>query len=164
MASKRSADTRARLREAAGEVVEEFPRPQVRRRVEHRCDDCRAETAFQAWHSAELEPAFNVEIDFADWQLVPAGKRAVIELVTATISVPEGEWARLRMYTSLGSVPGNYDLALVQQGVVGGQQQLVATHSLRMYSDQLIAFNVNRDNATTTGEALISIAGYLADA
>jgi hypothetical protein len=88
----------------------------------------------------------------------------VIELATAAISVPQGEWARVRMYTSLGSVPGNFDLSLVSQGVVGSNQELVATHSLRAYTDQLIQFNVNRDNATTSGRALICISGYIADA
>jgi hypothetical protein len=136
----------------------------VREKVEQGCDDCAARMAFQAWHDVELKPSFNVGIDFADWNLIPSGKRAVIELVTAMISVPEPESARLRMFTSLGSVAGNFDLVLVRQGVVGGHQELVATHSLRVYSDQLIAFNVNRDNATTEGQALICISGYVADA
>ena len=142
----------------------ESSRPSLRKTISHACDDCAARTAFQAWRSATLVPSYNVEIDFGDWNLIPAGKRAVIELVTAMISVPEGESARLRMYTSLGAVPGNFDLNLTQQGASGGMQTLVATHPLRAYSDQLIAFNVNRDNATTSGEALIAISGYLAEA
>jgi hypothetical protein len=57
-------------------------------------EDCRAATAFQAWHSVNLTPSFNVTVSFADWKIVPKGKRAVIELVTAQIIVPSGEWAR----------------------------------------------------------------------
>jgi hypothetical protein len=88
----------------------------------------------------------------------------VIELVTAQILVPSGEWARLRMYTSLGSQPSNLDLFLTFQGNVTGQSIYDATHSIRAYSDGLISFDVNRDNAETSGFALICISGYLADA
>jgi hypothetical protein len=125
------------------------------------CEDCRATTAFQAWHSVDLQPSFNVMVSFADWNIVPKGKRAVIELATAQIIVPSGEWARLRMYTSLGSVPSNIDLFVTFQGNVGGDAIYVATHSLRVYTDNDIDFNINRDNATTTGSALICISGYI---
>jgi hypothetical protein len=126
------------------------------------CDDCRATTAFQAWHSVALPPSFNVNVSFDDWKIVPSGKRAVIELVTAQITVPEGEWARLRMYTSLGSVPSNLDMFLTFQGNVGGNAIYDATHSLRAYSDNEIEFDINRDNSNTTGSAMICISGYIA--
>lgn len=58
------------------------------------CDDCRATTAFQASQSVDLTPSFNVGVSFDDWNIVPKGKRAVIEMVTAQIIVPQGEWAR----------------------------------------------------------------------
>jgi hypothetical protein len=118
-------------------------------------------TAFQAWHSVELTPSFNVMVSFADWKIVPKGKRAVIELVTAQVIVPSGEWARLRMYTSLGSVPSNLDLYLMFQGNVSGNAIYNATHSLRAYTDNEIDFDINRDNATTSGSALICISGYV---
>ena len=119
-------------------------------------------TAFQAWHSIELTPSYNWLVSFDDWNLIPKGKRAVIELVTAQIIVPEGEWARLRMYTSLGSVPSNLDLSLTFQGNVGGNAIYDATHSIRAYSDNDISFDINRDNPTTSGSALICISGYIA--
>lgn len=135
----------------------------VRTHVARRCEDCRVENAFHAWRDQHLTPSFNWSIAFSDWGIPPAGKRAVIELVTATISVPSGEWARLRMYTSLGSTPSNLDLMLTPQGQVGGRQILVATHTVRVYSDHLIEFNVNRDNAKTEGDAFICISGFLID-
>ena len=135
----------------------------VRTHVTRRCEDCRVENAFHAWRDQHLTPSFNWSIDFSTWGIPPAGKRAVIELVTATISVPSGEWARLRMYTSLGSAPSNLDLILTPQGQVGGRQILIATHTVRVYSDQLIEFNVNRDNAQTEGDAFICISGFLID-
>lgn len=45
-------------------------------------------------------------------------------LVTASIIVPSGEWARLRMHTSLGTVPSNLDLFLTFQGNVSRQRDL----------------------------------------
>lgn len=138
-------------------------RSAVRHRVPPTCDDCRAATAFHAWHSQDLTPSFNWLISFADYGIPPAGKRAVIELVTAQIIVPAGESARLRMFTSLGSLPSNIDLFLTPQGGTPGQAVYVATHSLRAYSDGPIEFDVNRDNAETSGSALICISGYLAD-
>jgi hypothetical protein len=125
------------------------------------CEDCRATTAFQAWHSIDLTPSFNTMVSFEDWNIVPAGKRAVIELVTAQIVVPAGEWARMRMYTSLGSVSSNIDLFLTFQGNVNGNAIYDATHSIRAYTDHNIDFDINRDNATTSGSALICISGHI---
>ena len=59
------------------------PRSAVRATAAGTCDDCRANTAFQAWHSIDMTPSFNWFVSFADWKIVPKGKRAVIELVTA---------------------------------------------------------------------------------
>lgn len=154
------------IREGLQEIrqqVASVATPVVRTHVARRCEDCRVENAFHAWRDQHLTPSFNWLIDFANWCIPPAGKRAVIELITATISVPSKEWARLRMHTSLGSTPSNLDLALTPQGQVGGRQILVATHAVRVYSDHLIEFNVNRDNAQTEGDAFICISGFLID-
>src|SRR5580704_10088297 len=137
------------------------PQSAVRATAVGVCEDCRAATAFHAWHSVNLTPSFNVMVSFADWKIVPKGKRAVIELVTAQIIVPSGEWARLRMFTSLGSVPSNLDLFLTFQGNVSGNAIYDATHALRAYTDNDIEFDINRDNATTSGSALICISGYI---
>jgi len=125
--------------------------------------DCRALEAFHAWRDETLKPSFNTLIDFASWGLPGAGKRAVIELVTAWVQVPKGESARLRMFTGLGHTTSNLDLVLVPQGEVAGQSVFIASHSLRSYTDNLIEFCVNRDNATTSGSALICVSGYLVD-
>jgi len=135
----------------------------VKTLVTEQCKDCRVDNAFHAWRNQQLTPSFNTFIDFSSWGIPPAGKRAVIELVTATISVPSGERARLRMFTSLGSVPSNLDFVLTPQGPVGGLELLSCTHSVRVYSDQLIEFNVNRDNGQTAGGAFICISGYVVD-
>jgi hypothetical protein len=121
------------------------------------CDPCAAD-AFLQWHDAQLEPSFNVEIAFQP----PHGQRLVIELVTATVEVPAGESARLRMFTGFSNgQAGNFDLVLKAQGIVNGQSIYVATSSLRTYTDGFLAFNVNRDNAVTRGSALICVSGYV---
>ena len=121
------------------------------------CDRC-AGDAFLQWQEAPLEPSFNVEITFEP----PQGQRLVIEFVTATIEVPAGESARLRMFTGFSNgQAGNFDLTLEPQGIVNGQFVYVATHMVRAYTDNFLAFNVNRDNASTPGSALICVSGYL---
>lgn len=135
----------------------------VRTQVSRRCEDCRVENAFHAWRDHHLTPAFNYIVNFASWGIPQDGKRAVIEQVTATIYVPVGEWARLRMYTSLGLACSNLDLVVTPQGQVGGRQILTATHRVRVYSDRLIEFAVNRDNAQTEGDVIICISGFLVD-
>jgi hypothetical protein len=76
------------------------------------CRECRVENAFHAWHDAHLTASYNYSIDFTGTVNIPASKRAVIELVTASVYVPSGEKARLRMYKSLGSTPSNLDFVL----------------------------------------------------
>jgi hypothetical protein len=81
------------------------------------CDQCAAD-AFVQWADDQLGPAFNSEIAFNP----PQGQRLVIEFVTATVEVPAGESARLRMFTGFSNgQAGNFDLALTLQGVRNGQ-------------------------------------------
>src|SRR5215475_3186367 len=83
----------------------------VRRPVPHPkardCEDCRAWTAFQMTTYGMLGNALNTSFDLSSAVKIPKGKRAVIELVTASIFVPAKTWVSLRMYTSLGVVPSN---------------------------------------------------------
>jgi hypothetical protein len=121
------------------------------------CDTCAAD-AYLQWRDAQLTPSLNVDIPFT----APQGQRLVIEFVTATVEVPAGESARLRMFTGFSNgQAGNFDLALTPQGIRGGQSIYVCTHQVRAYTDGFLAFNVNRDNATTSGNALICVSGYL---
>ena len=121
------------------------------------CDACAAD-AFLQWHDAQLVPSYNVEIMFDP----PQSQRLVIEFVTATVEVPAGESARLRMFTGFSDgQAGNFDLTLAPQGTVNGQSVYVATHMVRAYTDGFLAFNVNRDNATTSGHALVCVSGYV---
>ncbi len=167
MAAKRTGiRSRGRLPVATSLIKREVPAVQRRKSVlllrkpllrKKECQDFCALHAYHSWHDQHLTPSFNWLFDIP----VPTGKLFVIELVTATISVPAGERARLRMYTSLGTAPSNLDLTLSPQGVVNGRAIYVATHSLRAYTDGLLEFDVNRDNATTEGDAFVCVSGYL---
>lgn len=137
--------------------------PSILTHAPRRCEECRVEQAFHSWNHKILTPSPNWFIDFTTTVGIPAGKRAVIELVTARIHVPSGERARLRMFTSLGHHASNLDFVLTPQGQSGGREMLVATHSVRAYSDRFIRFLVNRDNGQTEGYALICISGYFVD-
>ena len=53
------------------------------------------------------------------------------------------------------SIPETIDFD--KSGIPG---TVFATHSIRAYTDSLIEFDINRDNATTSGSALICISGY----
>ena len=174
MTTKREAPLRASLArtdvKAAMRKTVLLSKPAVKaRRSRRQCKDCKAETAFHAWHDIQLPASLNVFVDFSDWGIPQTGTRVVIELVTAQVVVPHGDTVRLRMYTSLGSVPSNIDLVVTPQGgftnLVDPTHLLdvfVATHAIRAYSDALIEFDINRSTDQGGGSALICISGYLA--
>jgi len=148
---------RAKVERAAGAKVLAHRRKK-KKTPGKECNDWCALSAWQSWRSRHLTPSYNCMIDFS----VPGGRILVIELVTASIEVPVGEAARLRMYTSIGSTPSNLDLALTPQGVANGSTAIwVCTQSIRAYTDGLLEFDVNRDNAITEGDALICVSGHL---
>jgi len=124
------------------------------------CGESCAANAFHTSRSFDLVPAMSGTIDLTDSVNIPDGKRAVIELVTATIRVPNGETAHLRLSTNLGMHPSNLDFVLTPQGKINDQEVLVATHAVRVYSDHDVMFHVERDNPETKGHAAIGISGY----
>ena len=130
----------------------------LKRKQERVCADWCALSAWHNWTDIHMRPAWNHGgLGF----LVPKGKILVVELVTATIVVPFGEAARLRMNTALGGRPSNLDLALTLQGTPNGIAIWVCTQSLRAYSDLMVDFSVNRDNPWTEGDAFVSVSGHL---
>jgi hypothetical protein len=159
MATKKGSATKPRTsKQMMPEIRSKVSGPKPGRFLEPGgCDDPCVLSAYQDWRTSYLPPSFNVSVAFKP----PAGKRFVIELVTAIISVPPGENARLRMFTSTGLYTGNIDLVLTFQGLSGGMAAWMATHSLRAYTDGYLEFNVNRDNESTKGQAFICVSGYL---
>jgi len=119
--------------------------------------DCRARNAFHQFRVKSLLSNLSVALSFA----IPANTRVVIETITARITVPAGEMARLRLVTVLGNTASNLDLTVMPQGVVGGKQILVATHPIRAYADSLLECVVTRDTQSNIGDATVCISGYL---
>lgn len=125
-------------------------------------DEARVENAFHSWRSHHLAGGPSSLIDFRG--TVPAGKRALVTLVSAIVDVPAGGAARLHMHTSVGAVPSDLDLTLTGRGrAVGGGDVLFATHAVRAHSDGVVEFAVSRDDASCGGDAFICISGYLVD-
>jgi hypothetical protein len=120
-----------------------------------------AATAFQAWKEVDSVTDTSANIDFADWNIVPKGKRAVIELITASILTPPDTWPSLGLNTAVGTANLNLNLSVTPQGQTANWATYVATHSLRVYTDGIIVFGVRCPKPT--GAVLISISGYIAD-
>jgi hypothetical protein len=151
--SGRSRQAAPEHRTASKQRVARGPKPKPKPQP---CDTCAADAYLES-QVANLSPSFNYELNFSP----PSGQRLVIEFVTATVEVPAGESARLRMFTGFSSgQAGNFDLALTPQGIVGGSAVYTATHVVRAYTDGFLGFNINRDNAQTTGHALVCVSGY----
>jgi len=57
-----------------------------------------------------LTPSFKWKVSFSDYGIPPGRQKSRDRTRDRQIVVPEGEWARLRMYMSLGTQPSNLDL------------------------------------------------------
>ena len=162
MATKKKSGSRSETIEQPRQiVVSKVPATKMRknRSAPCECDDCCALNAHAIWGFVNLIPAWNGAINFS----VPAGKRYVIESITATINVPDGENVRLRLATGIGIHTSNMDLVVIPQGVVLGQAVFVATHALKAYADSLLRIFIARDNPNTKGYAFACFSGYLID-
>jgi len=126
--------------------------------------NCREQSAFQYWQDETLAPCSDAVLDFSDLVSIPAGKRAVIELVTGTIQVPAGQSAHLRMSTSLECAPSELDLAVIPQHALGCACVLMVSQTMREYTDGEIAFQVTRERCEGAGYALICISGHFVEA
>lgn len=111
---------------------------------------------------------------------IPAGKRLVIENISAIARSPEGLRMEINFFTYLdnnGDGTGDiaditfHRIALTDQGTFGGTAISSANHKVLVFADELIGtshFQVGvqaRLNGTTTGfaQAQVTFAGYLED-
>jgi len=124
-------------------------------------DGC-ALNAFHISQSFDIsEPALNHECDIQ----APAGKRLVIELITARIYVAQGYSVSLllspRLTTPTNQI-NNLALTVSLQGVYAGKALYVATHSVRTYSDGVLSFNIECSDQIAA-YADFGISGYTVD-
>jgi hypothetical protein len=95
---------------------------------------------------------------------VPAGKRLVIEHVTARVYVPIGQsvYAALK----IGGIYFGTLVPLVSQGTINGRQVLVSSTPARLRIDagDRACMLLHRDLAVEQATGLFTISGYLIDA
>jgi hypothetical protein len=95
---------------------------------------------------------------------VPAGKRLVIEFVSALVFVPAAQHV---VELSLQSPPGSYShyLTPVPLGRNGLNDEFVASQSLRLYANagQRVQVAVSRTGSNGPASALVSLSGVLVD-
>jgi hypothetical protein len=111
---------------------------------------------------------------------IPAGKRLVIENVSAIVRCPEGLRMEVNYFTHMDNdgdgVGGIEDItfhrfALTDQGVFDGVAIFTANHRVQVFADELIGTTHNqigvqaRLNGTTTGftQAQVTFSGYVED-
>ena len=99
---------------------------------------------------------------------VPAGKRLVIEHISALIAVDAGQkvGGSLQVTTNGRAVFHSFGLTFQDNGFnASNDDRFVASHSLRLYADpesEVIA-EFDRNASTGTGRGNIIISGYLVD-
>ena len=95
---------------------------------------------------------------------IPAGKRLVIEHITARVSVPIGQsvYAGLK----IGGIRFGTLIPLVSQGILDGKQLLVSSTPARLRIDagHSVCLLLARDVAVGQATGLFTISGYLVDA
>lgn len=105
--------------------------------------------------------------DFQTIAFVPAGKRLVIENISANGRVPAGQpFLNLHISTNVanGGSKAHY-LVMSQQGSVGNTTWFAASQQVRLYADPgtSVTFSVFRVAAGPEGVVDVTISGYLID-
>jgi hypothetical protein len=96
---------------------------------------------------------------------VPAGKRLVIENVSAQMRVLAGAFAVVSVHTTVGGNQAQAEVALAPQGTFGRESRFAATQNMRLYADPgtTVAISYARSVADTTGKLTLGFSGYLVD-
>ncbi len=96
---------------------------------------------------------------------VPAGKRLVIEYVSALVIGPTGQRYQASIGVTQGSTTGAYYVPLSLQGTFDSDDQLVAGQPTRLYSDAGSQVVVELVRSATAGTAFgtFTVSGYLVD-
>lgn len=126
------------------------------------CKDPTAFSAFVMWRSNPTSEAVGSIVDFAEELALAKAERAVVEHVSARVSVPKGTHVRFRMFTSLGYSAGNIDLIAAYQGCIHGKDVHVVSHSMRAYTDRMLQVVCEADDAGASEDLLVCVSGYIA--
>jgi hypothetical protein len=94
---------------------------------------------------------------------VPAGKRLVIEFVTAEITVPAGQYVDCALIAKLGNASTGYRIKLDKIQNVNGTDIYVTSQPVTIYTDEnrSVDMYINRFPFTGTGHAVVMCSGHL---
>ena len=146
----------AQMKTLTTEIVNTLVNPVIVKDVDH---------AQQPWHQSAtvfLQGASgNVQTVF----VVPAGKRLVIESVSARVAVaPTDSVSVLNFITSVQGFGAFQEIQVSRQGSdLNGNPIYVGTHAVRAYADPNTDVQVQfgRSNITNSASAVITLVGHL---
>ncbi len=94
---------------------------------------------------------------------VPAGKRLVIETISARVATASGQSVIGNIGTRIGGQNASTNLLFVFQGNDGTQAKYAATHSVRLYAEagSSVTFTTVRTDKNAVGNKNVSFTGYL---
>jgi hypothetical protein len=127
---------------------------------------------FQVGVNVLISPGGNADFTRIE---IPAGKRLVIEDVSAVTFQPEGQGLLLNFVTGLEdlvAVTGQdefetHNVILVSQGLFNGLERSVAHQKMLVFAEQLsgvgIILQMSRGSVTGTAGARVTFSGYVED-
>lgn len=97
---------------------------------------------------------------------VPAGKRLVIEFVTAIVRVPQGQSVIVLFFAQIApsGPPGiGHVIVVTPQGVFNEDNNFMASQQMRVYADPWtqVIFEVSRNASAGLASGNVSVTGYL---
>jgi hypothetical protein len=113
-----------------------------------------------------------LDFDFADGQItrsvslsIPSGKRLVIEYASASLGVGQGQAiVHIEINTTVEGVSAGHFLMAASQGTgAGGNGVFGASQQMRVYADDGLFVNVQRNNGSGTAGGRVTLSGYLVD-
>lgn len=97
---------------------------------------------------------------------VPAGKRLVIEYLSASLGVPSGVGLTLQLVPTLDGSQVSHVVPLTRTTVGGGFDSMTASEATRVYADGSVLFLAERAllAQADTNIGSVTVSGYLVDA
>jgi len=111
---------------------------------------------------ANIGLGMNPGMQYSNFEItVPAGKRLVIESITARTTVPDGQHVILHLTTTTSGRDAIHYIALKDQGAFPTFHPFVATATIRIYADAetTIRFSAQRSNGTGVANVNVVISG-----
>jgi hypothetical protein len=105
---------------------------------------------------------FSEEMDIA----VPAGKRLVIEFMSAQVRIPTGQFVTGEFATTVGGLSAVHYLAMTPQGKFGGGDIFALSQPMEVSADPNTPVRIHMFRSDVTGQGFVqlSVSGYLVDA